>query len=239
MQHHLVGVGVAHLGDLLALRDLLAFLHQDLAVVRVRRQPRRVVLDDDELAVAADARSRRRRPCPRRSRRPAGPALPAMSMPLRFGFSETPVTSLPVAGHIQLGASSSSAGLVSGLGSGFGSARAIDGRGDRFRCRRRRRRGRDALDVAQRLLGVRLLQRLRLRLVVVGVARARATASGVAERRSGGSRVADPTGGTVRSGVVVTPVAAGAGSPGAARRNVWPSRITLMFSIAFHAASSR
>ena len=57
VQLHLVGVGRAHLGDLLPARHLLAFLHDDVAVVRVRREERVVVLDDDELAVAAQARA--------------------------------------------------------------------------------------------------------------------------------------------------------------------------------------
>src|SRR5437588_6279086 len=57
MQLDLVGVGVAHLGDLLPLADLLSLLDQDLAVVRVRRKVGVVVLDDDELAVAAQPRS--------------------------------------------------------------------------------------------------------------------------------------------------------------------------------------
>ena len=35
MELDLVGVGVAHLGDLLALRDVLPFLHQQLVVVGV------------------------------------------------------------------------------------------------------------------------------------------------------------------------------------------------------------
>ncbi len=58
VQLDLVGIGVAHLGDLLTLGDLLSFLHQDVPVVRVRRQVGTVVLDDDELAVAAQAGAR-------------------------------------------------------------------------------------------------------------------------------------------------------------------------------------
>src|SRR6266699_2189575 len=52
-----VGVGVAHLADLLSLADLLPFLDQNLAVVRVSGKVGVVVLDDDHLAVAAQARS--------------------------------------------------------------------------------------------------------------------------------------------------------------------------------------
>src|SRR3982074_2607142 len=57
MQLALVGVGVAHLTDLLSLADLLPFLDQNLAVVRVSGKVGVVVLDDDQLAVAAQARS--------------------------------------------------------------------------------------------------------------------------------------------------------------------------------------
>src|SRR5207247_9605175 len=58
MQLHLIGVAVAHLGDLLALRNQLAFLDHDLSVVRVRRQESRSVLADAELPVTAQARAR-------------------------------------------------------------------------------------------------------------------------------------------------------------------------------------
>src|SRR5450432_3078747 len=58
MQLDLVGVRVAHFADLLPFGDLLAFLHQDLAIVRVGGKIGRVVLDDDELAVAAQSRAR-------------------------------------------------------------------------------------------------------------------------------------------------------------------------------------
>ena len=55
MELDLVGVGAAHLRDLLALGDALSFLHQELVVVAVDGQERVVVLDDDQLAEAADA----------------------------------------------------------------------------------------------------------------------------------------------------------------------------------------
>src|SRR6202140_3072527 len=58
MKLDLVGGGVAHLADLLSLADLLPFLDQNLAVVRVSRKVGVVVLDDDQLAVAAQACSR-------------------------------------------------------------------------------------------------------------------------------------------------------------------------------------
>src|ERR1700681_3000476 len=58
MKLDLVGVGVAHFADLLSLADLLSFLDQNLPVVRVRRKVGVVVLDDDQLAVAAQACSR-------------------------------------------------------------------------------------------------------------------------------------------------------------------------------------
>src|SRR5450631_2573770 len=57
MQFYLVGVGIAHLADFLPFAYLLPFLDQNLAVVRVRGKERVVVLDDDQLAVAAQARS--------------------------------------------------------------------------------------------------------------------------------------------------------------------------------------
>ena len=57
MQLWRVGIGVAEFRDLLAAHHLLAFLHHDLAVMRVHAVEAVVVLDDDELAVAADARS--------------------------------------------------------------------------------------------------------------------------------------------------------------------------------------
>src|SRR6266853_2093694 len=58
MKLDLVGVGVAHLADLLPLADLLSFLDQNLPVVRVRGKVGVVVLDDDQLAIAAQSRSR-------------------------------------------------------------------------------------------------------------------------------------------------------------------------------------
>ena len=76
------------------LRDLLAFLHQDLAVVRVRGQVRLVVLDDDELAVAAQAGAGVDDLARGARDAPAGPAVPAMSMPFRFAVSEKPVDDL-------------------------------------------------------------------------------------------------------------------------------------------------
>jgi hypothetical protein len=53
MELHLVGIGIAHLAELLPLDHRLAFLDRDLVEMRVRRQVGLVVLDDDELAVAA------------------------------------------------------------------------------------------------------------------------------------------------------------------------------------------
>src|SRR5450755_3826228 len=53
MKLDLVGVGVTHLGDLLSLAHLLPFLDQNLTIVRVSRKIGVVVLDDDQLAVAA------------------------------------------------------------------------------------------------------------------------------------------------------------------------------------------
>ena len=47
-----IRVARSHLGNRLAGLHAIAFLDQTLAVVTVRRQERRVVLDDDELAVA-------------------------------------------------------------------------------------------------------------------------------------------------------------------------------------------
>jgi hypothetical protein len=96
VQLDLVGVGVAHLGDLLSLDDLLPLFDQDVAVVRVRRQVSVVVLDDDELAVPAKSAARvddlsaalAVTGCP---------ADPAMSMPLRLVASENPETILPFA----------------------------------------------------------------------------------------------------------------------------------------------
>src|ERR1700687_6268026 len=58
MKLDLVGVGVAHLSDLLSLANLLSFLDQNLPVVRVGGKVGIVVLDDDQLAVAAQPRSR-------------------------------------------------------------------------------------------------------------------------------------------------------------------------------------
>ena len=55
MQLDRIRIGVAHLGDFLALDDGLPFLHQQLAVVGVHAQIHLVVLDDHELAVTADA----------------------------------------------------------------------------------------------------------------------------------------------------------------------------------------
>ena len=131
-------------------------------------------------------------------------------MPLRLAASENPVTILPLAGHTQSTLSSPSAGSGAGLGStarddrrrfgcGLGSAR-----GDRRRrwLRRRCRRG-AALDFAQRLLGIRLLDGLGLRLVGLGVARAGAGGAGAAggsgRRRRAPRRRRVPGGGAVRT----------------------------------------
>src|SRR5690606_5725710 len=58
MQLVAVGAGAAHLGDLLARLHPLALGYQALAVVAVGRQPLFVVLDDDQLAIAHQARAR-------------------------------------------------------------------------------------------------------------------------------------------------------------------------------------
>src|SRR5438105_14758448 len=57
MQLHAVGVARAHLRDFLSLAHRLVFLHQQGLVVRVRGQIRVVVLEDDQVAVAAQARA--------------------------------------------------------------------------------------------------------------------------------------------------------------------------------------
>src|SRR5438046_10223368 len=51
MELDLVGVGVAHLADLLSLAHLLSLFDEDIAIVGVRREIRAVVFDDDQLAV--------------------------------------------------------------------------------------------------------------------------------------------------------------------------------------------
>src|SRR5690554_2547372 len=58
VQHVALGAGAAHLGDLLAGLHAVALAHQAPAVVAVGREPLLVVLDDDELAVADQARAR-------------------------------------------------------------------------------------------------------------------------------------------------------------------------------------
>src|SRR5262249_61404393 len=50
-------VGVADLGDLLSPDDVVPLLHEEVAVVCVRGEIGLVVLDDDKLAVAAQARA--------------------------------------------------------------------------------------------------------------------------------------------------------------------------------------
>src|SRR5574343_1502975 len=55
VQLHAVGVAVAHLGDLFAAAHLLVFLDQQLLVVGVSRQVGVVVLEDDQVAIAAQA----------------------------------------------------------------------------------------------------------------------------------------------------------------------------------------
>jgi len=52
MQHHLVAVVGAHLGDLAARKHLLALIHQPLAIVGVSAKHPVTVLDDDQFAVA-------------------------------------------------------------------------------------------------------------------------------------------------------------------------------------------
>src|SRR5690554_1250314 len=58
VQHVAVGAGAAHLRDLLAGANAVALAHHALAVVAIGRQPLLVVLDDDQLAVADQARTR-------------------------------------------------------------------------------------------------------------------------------------------------------------------------------------
>src|SRR6267154_2941565 len=58
MELDLVGVGVAHLAYLLSLAHLLSLFDEDIAIVRVRRQIRAVVFDDDQLAVPAQTSAR-------------------------------------------------------------------------------------------------------------------------------------------------------------------------------------
>ncbi|MDQ0586733.1 hypothetical protein QFZ47_000842 [Variovorax paradoxus] len=53
MQLDAVGVAVAHLGDLLALLHRLVFLHEQRLVMRIGREVGVVVLQDDQVAVAA------------------------------------------------------------------------------------------------------------------------------------------------------------------------------------------
>ena len=113
------------------LRHLLAFLDQNFAVVRVRRQVGIVVLDDDRACHSRAGRCPRRRPCRRRWPITGCPALPAMSMPLRFALSENPAMTLPAVGHAQ-----STLGVID-----LGHARRFDSRGRRSgRCGRRRPR---------------------------------------------------------------------------------------------------
>src|SRR6266705_189185 len=57
MELRLGGIGVADLGDLLALPHVLPFFHEDVAVVAVGGQVGLVVLDDDEPAEAAQSRA--------------------------------------------------------------------------------------------------------------------------------------------------------------------------------------
>src|ERR1700687_2507018 len=55
MQRDAVVVGVAHFGDLLALRDALAFLREERPIVQIGGQEIGVVLDDQQVAVASQA----------------------------------------------------------------------------------------------------------------------------------------------------------------------------------------
>src|SRR5690606_20292462 len=58
VQHVACGAGAAHFRDLLAGGDPRAFVHQTRAVVPISGQPLFVVLDDDQFAIAHQARSR-------------------------------------------------------------------------------------------------------------------------------------------------------------------------------------
>jgi hypothetical protein len=98
VQLDLVGVGIAHLGDLLSAGHRLTFLDQDVAVVRIGGEEGPVVLDDDELAVAAQSGSRVDDLAPGAGDDGCSGGA-AMSMPFRFEVSEEPLTSLPFAGH--------------------------------------------------------------------------------------------------------------------------------------------
>ncbi len=108
-------------------------------------------------------------------------------MPFRFAVSENAPTTLPFAGHTQSRRSSSSPSLpairgTSGFGSGLGAglaAGAAEATGSGGACA-------SARHVAHRLLRIRFLERLRLRLVVVRVARDRR--GGRCARRRGPGR---------------------------------------------------
>src|SRR5690349_936444 len=55
MQLHRVGVGIAHLGDDLTLGHVIAFFHDDRAVMGIGRQQAVAVLDDDEVTITSNA----------------------------------------------------------------------------------------------------------------------------------------------------------------------------------------
>ena len=102
VQLHAVGVGRAHLGDLLAALDGLVVLDQQRLVVRVGGEVGRVVLEDHQVAVAAQAgagvddaavgggEAPDRRPCRRKTR-------PLVCAPRR-----TAPTTGPAAGQAQV-----------------------------------------------------------------------------------------------------------------------------------------
>src|SRR5688572_19371636 len=78
MKLDLVGVGIAHFRDLLPLGNILTLFHHQLAVMGIDAQERIVVLDDDELAEAADTGAAEDDPAWRAGKyRLAGPACDA------------------------------------------------------------------------------------------------------------------------------------------------------------------
>lgn len=57
MKHYAIGSGLSHLGNLLALADLLSFLYQKFVVVRIGAEIFIAVFDDNKLSVTAKSTS--------------------------------------------------------------------------------------------------------------------------------------------------------------------------------------
>src|SRR2546426_251420 len=165
------------------------------------------------------------------------PALPAMSMPLRFAVSENVPTSLPFTGHAQSSRSLSAPSVTPGRGgSGLDSRGAADGPeagGSPGAAAAGTGAGAVAASVTSRTA--------RSEYGSLSALGCDFTLSPGRTAATGGAGRASATADGERSGAVVTPLApvVGAASLGDVKRSVWPTRIRWGLSRLFQTTSSR